>query len=123
MDSGAYYSWREESFAIDILLQGGVDPECMELGDSIVTLPNGAKYSALMITREEIARIMNRHQVTGESLDGSYFCAPDLIVIRNKGVSAMVDVVRDIVHSQETECIAALLPCIGEDGVLEKPIM
>ncbi|MGJ6965672.1 hypothetical protein ACSDR0_27575 [Streptosporangium sp. G11] len=57
---------------------------------------------------------MDRHAISGESLGGNYFSTPDLIVIRDKGVTVMVDVIRDIVHSGE---IALLLPRIVDDAL------
>ncbi|WP_283136452.1 hypothetical protein [Rhizohabitans arisaemae] len=105
---------------MEILLDGRTDPEVTEVGDSTVTLPDGRRYSAYLMTREELSRIMDRHLVTGESLNGSYFCATDLVVVRNRGVTAMIDVVRDIV---ETEDIGNLLPRIADDGTRENPTM
>lgn len=115
-----YYSWQEDAFRADILLEGGVEPEAMELGDSIVTLPDGTRYSAMLVTREEISRIMDRHAVSGESLAGAYFSTPDLVVVRRPGVSAMIEVIRDIVAAGDAP---ALLPRIRDDGVLEPPPM
>ncbi|WP_147268134.1 hypothetical protein [Spongiactinospora rosea] len=119
-DSGAYYSWAEEAFAVNILLDGDMDPEGMEVGDAIVTLPGGERYSALMMTREAIHRLMDRHAESGESLHGAYWVTPDLIIIRAKGVGAMVEVIRDIVVSGP---IASLLPRIDGDGTLSLPSM
>ncbi|GAA0422187.1 hypothetical protein Acor_81780 [Acrocarpospora corrugata] len=118
MADDAYYSWQEAAFTVNILLAGGVDPENLETGDSIVTLPGGEKYSALMMTREEISRVMDRQQSSAESLGGSYFCTPDLVVVRSRGVAAMIDIVRDLVESEE---ISRLLPRISNDGILEIP--
>ncbi|MEU4328976.1 hypothetical protein [Nonomuraea dietziae] len=120
MESDAYYVWREAGFTIDILRDGDIDCEEMEIGDSIITLPNGDRYSALLVTREEISRTMNRHVLSGESLGGSYYCAPDLIVIRSQGVTAMINVIRDIVESDR---ISSLLPRISDDGALDVPSM
>ncbi|WP_327584148.1 hypothetical protein OHA25_51455 [Nonomuraea sp. NBC_00507] len=117
MDDQAYFSWADDYFSVDILLDGNVDAGDMEAGDSIITLSTGERYSALLLTTEELSRIMNRHEHSGESLGGRYFCAPDLIVVREKGVMSMVDVIRDIVHSED---VPALLPRIGEDG---RPIL
>ncbi|MEQ4718142.1 hypothetical protein [Nonomuraea sp. B19D2] len=97
-----------------------MDDESMELGDSIITLPNGVRYSACMMTKEEVTRIMEREEMSGESLSGSYLCQPDLVIIKNKGASAMVDVVRDIVKSGD---IAKQLPRIGEDDEPDMPVM
>ncbi|MEV4476528.1 hypothetical protein [Nonomuraea sp. NPDC049504] len=52
-------------------------------------MPTGERYSALLITLDQISRIMDRHQQSGENLSGRYFGTPDLIV----------DVIRDIVTS------------------------
>ncbi|MEU7900305.1 hypothetical protein AB0B45_46665 [Nonomuraea sp. NPDC049152] len=120
MDSDAYYVWREGGFAVDILLDGDIDCEEMEVGDSIVTMPNGDRYSALLMTREEVSRVMDSHALSGESLGGSYFCTPDLIIIRFRGVTAMINVMRDIIESGE---ISLILPKISDGGTLDIPSM
>ncbi|MEV8632559.1 hypothetical protein AB0395_12955 [Streptosporangium sp. NPDC051023] len=120
MVTDAYCSWEEEGFTVAILQDGKEDLEQMELGDGIITLSSGVRYSILMVTREEISLIMDRHMVSGESLGGAYLAAPDLVIVRSKGVTNMIDVVRDIVNSGE---IALLLPRIGEDGALDIPEM
>lgn len=113
----AYFSWREEDFAVDILIGGEDDPESVEIGDAIITLPTGDRYRALMMTVEEILRVMDNHAASGESLGGTYFCTPGLIVMRDKGVAAMIDVVRDIVHSEYS------VPKIDKNGDLCIPKM
>ncbi|MEV4891107.1 hypothetical protein AB0K48_17115 [Nonomuraea sp. NPDC055795] len=120
MTNSAYYSWSEESFTLDILREGEKDPETMEFGDSIISLPDGVRYSACMMTKEEIARIMEREAVSGESLGGRYLSMPDLVVIRTRGASEMVEVVRDIVNSGD---IAMHLPRIGDGDELDVPGM
>ncbi|MEV5494715.1 hypothetical protein AB0M50_04865 [Nonomuraea fuscirosea] len=99
MVSQAYFHWAGDGFEVDILLDGNVDAAGLEVGDSIITLPTGERYSALLITLNQISRIMDRHRQSGENLSGRYFGTPDLIVVREKGVAAMVDVIRDIVTS------------------------
>ncbi|GGS66272.1 hypothetical protein ACFFV7_03015 [Nonomuraea spiralis] len=120
MDDSSYFSRTEAGFTIDILLDGDSDPSLLEVGDAIITLPSGARYSALMMTYGEVGRLLSRHEKSGESLAGRYWCAPDLIVVRDAGVESMVDVIRDILESEE---IAALLPRIRTDGVMIKPDM
>ncbi|MEV4805324.1 hypothetical protein AB0K18_35455 [Nonomuraea sp. NPDC049421] len=97
--SEPYFHWVGDGFEVDILLDGNVDAGDLEVGDSIITLPTGERYSALLITLDQISRIMDRHRQSGENLSGRYFGTPDLIVVRDKGVAAMVDVIRDIVAS------------------------
>jgi hypothetical protein len=120
MVNDAYHSWHEPTFILDILLEGEVDLENLERGDAIITLPSGDRYSALMVTREEVSRVMDRHAKSGEALAGGYFATPDLVVVRRAGVNAMIDVVRDIVHSGG---IATLLPRISDEGSLDVPTM
>ncbi|MFI6910155.1 hypothetical protein ACIBKY_53520 [Nonomuraea sp. NPDC050394] len=73
-----------------------------------------------MMTKEEVARIMEREVISGQSLSGRYLSMPDLVIIKNKGASEMVDVVRDIVTSGD---IARRLPRISEDDDLDLPAM
>ncbi|MGI5274211.1 hypothetical protein ACQEUU_34100 [Nonomuraea sp. CA-218870] len=120
MDNDAYYTWREAGFSVSILLDGDADPEDLERGDAIVLLPRGDRYSALLLTREEVARVMDRGAESGESLSGSYFCTSDLVIVRLRGVTAMIDVIRDIVASGN---ISAYLPKIVDDGEIVVPTM
>lgn len=116
MAGEAYFHWADDEFEVDILLDGNVDAADLEVGDSIITLPTGERYSALLITRDQISRIMDRHQQSGENLSGRYFGTPDLIVVRDKGVAAMVDVIRDIVTSGD---LPTWFPRIRENDQLD----
>ncbi|MEV4392922.1 hypothetical protein [Nonomuraea sp. NPDC049607] len=120
MDDSPYFTWAEDGFTLDILLDGEADPSRLEAGDAIVTLPSGERYSALMLTLEEAGRIMDRHARSGESMGGRYCCTPDLVLVREAGVAGMVEVIRDLVDEGE---ISACLPRIGESGALVKPGM
>ncbi|MER6007437.1 hypothetical protein ABT120_53475 [Nonomuraea angiospora] len=120
MADQTHFRWVDDGFVVQILLDGDVDASDLEVGDSIITLPTGERYSALLVTADELLRIMNRHARSGESLSGRYFCAPDLVVVKEKGAASMIDVIRDIVLSGD---LATLLPRIGEGGRLGLPEM
>ncbi|MEU1389084.1 MULTISPECIES: hypothetical protein [unclassified Nonomuraea] len=120
MTDGAYFTWAEDGFTLEILRDGDGDPSRLECCDAIVTLPSGERCSALLLTLEEVGRIMGRHARSGESLGGRYWCALDLVVIREAGVAGMVDVIRDLVDEGD---IFTCLPRIGEGEVLVKPEM
>ncbi|SDK63749.1 hypothetical protein SAMN05421874_109158 [Nonomuraea maritima] len=114
-----YFHWEDDGFTVDILGDRDVDVKDLEVGDSIITLSTGERYSALLITMEELVRIMDRHARSGESLSGRYFCAPDLVVMKEKGVISMIDVIRDILQSGDV----STLPRIGGEGRLVLPEM
>ena len=74
------------------------DPSTLENADALVTMPDGSRRSATFLTVAEVARILDRWKVSGESRSGGYLRVPDLIVTREPGVSAMVAALEDLME-------------------------
>jgi hypothetical protein len=62
------------------------DASAVENLDVEVTLSDGSRWAATLLTLDEIRRLMERWKTTGECLDGSYFQCADLVVIERGGI-------------------------------------
>ncbi|MFE7530808.1 hypothetical protein ACFU7Y_34615 [Kitasatospora sp. NPDC057542] len=60
--------------------------------DAEVSLPDGSRWGATILTVGEVGRLMERWDGTGESLGGGYFSCPDGLIVRSPGLAGMVDV-------------------------------
>jgi hypothetical protein len=61
------------------------------------------------MTLGAIKQVMDRHRETGECRSGGYFRASDLIIIRESGIPAVIEVVADLLASGD---LAAACGCI-----------
>ena len=77
------------------------DAETVENVDVEVFYDDGSRWSGTFLSLAEIGRIMDRWRFTGESLGGSYFQCPDLVIVRHGGVAAMSRVLNGLVDSGE----------------------
>ena len=50
-------------------------------GDAVITLTDGSRWSALLMTYRNVETLRRKNQDTGECLSGQYFCAPGLILV------------------------------------------
>ena len=77
------------------------DAETVENVDVLVTLDDGSRWSATLLTLAEIQRLMDRRTTTGESFGGAYFQCPDLIILRHGGVPAATALLQQLVDAGE----------------------
>ncbi len=66
--------------------------------DIEVRLPNGDRYIATIFTVTNIKSIMARHNESGESANGAFFWASDMIIIRDlrsETISRMIESLMD----------------------------
>lgn len=82
--------------------------ETVENVDAEIKLPDGTRWSVTFMTLREISRIMDRWSETGENQGGRYFQCPDLVIVREAGVSAMVG------------ALEGILAMGGPDGILRR---
>lgn len=106
-----YVTHDEDDFGVDILV-GDEDPAVVDNVDVVIRLPGKGRYSATVITLDVIREIMDRHAVSGESLNGRHLVVSDLVIIRTPGVAEIIDVVRDLVKNNEVE---ATLPHLDDE--------
>jgi len=88
----------EGSFRLEVEL-GSDLPEFVSNADGWVVIPGRGRWSATFLTLAELNMLMDRWHQTGEYLSGAYFICPDLILLREPGVSAMLSAVRDLVST------------------------
>jgi len=104
------YLVDEGTFRLEVEL-GGDLPESVSNADGWIVIPGRGRWSATFLTLAELNLLMDRWHQTGEYLSGAYFTCPDLILLREAGVSAMLFAVRDLVSTGAYE--TALLRAEG----------
>ncbi|MBL7255237.1 hypothetical protein [Paractinoplanes lichenicola] len=82
---------------IAFVLGGDDDPATVDDFDVVVTLDDGSRWSATLVTLPAIERTMDRWRGTGECLDGAFFQSQDLVILRHPGVTAATDVLSRLV--------------------------
>ncbi|MFE9174215.1 hypothetical protein ACFYNZ_33055 [Streptomyces kebangsaanensis] len=60
---------------------------------------SGDRWSGTIHTLDHVRRTMDRWRQTGECLGGRYFYVRDGLIVRDRGIPGMVDVVDDLVRS------------------------
>jgi hypothetical protein len=90
------------------------DPETVENVDVEVRLADESRWSATFVSLAEIGRIMDRWTTTGEGLRGRYFQCADLVIVREGGVPAMVEVVRGLLDADDLRMVFVRLDEISE---------
>ena len=88
--------------AVAVFILGAEDDaDTVEDVDVEVTLSDGSRWVATLLTLDEIRRLMERWKTTGERLDGSYFQCADLVVVERGGIEAATDLLRRLVDTGE----------------------
>ena len=82
-------------FAIQIIHFGPVDP-VHDNFDVFVHFEDGSRFVATFFTLANIRRLFEKNRMTGELADGTYFCATDLILVREYSVAVFEATVRDL---------------------------
>ncbi|MFF2124477.1 hypothetical protein ACFVW1_03585 [Streptomyces olivochromogenes] len=70
-----------------------------------VIFNNGQRWSGTIYTLDVVHRLMDRWQRTGECLGGRFFYIRDGLIVRDRGIPGMVDVVDDLVRSGDYKCV------------------
>ena len=90
MASSPLYSVETPQFRALFMLGSGDLVETVENVDVEVTLPDGSRWSATLMTLLEIERVMTHWAESGENLGGAYFQCPDLLIVPTGGVPGMI---------------------------------
>src|SRR4051794_95519 len=61
---------------------------------------HGARWSATVLTVGEIQRLMRLYRSTGECSGGAYFRVPDLLILDEPTLTALVSVIEELVRSE-----------------------
>lgn len=87
----------------------GLDP----LSDNVdveVIFDNGSRYMATFFTLENIQRIMDRYEQSGECMKGFYFWATDMILVRRLSRENIAKVVGDLISKGEFDTAFSQAP-------------
>ena len=103
MDNDPRTTIRVPGAEITYLLDGGDDPATVDNFDVVVTLDDGTRWSATLLTLPAVQRLMDRWRETGENLGGDFFQSQDLVILRHAGVPAATDVLRRLVEQGQLQ--------------------
>jgi hypothetical protein len=93
---GPFYLVRTPSLEITFFVGGGEDPDEVVNVDAEVRLADGSRWSATIVTLDEVDRLMARWAGTGECGGGSYFWCSDQLIVRESGVGNMTRVLASL---------------------------
>lgn len=81
-------------------VQDPVDPlDCNS--DVIFQLSDGSKWAATFFTYRNIETLRKKNQLTGECLNGRYFCAADMILISEMSKEIILSVLQEMLRQGE----------------------
>lgn len=83
-----------------LLVRGLEEDDSVANADVELINPDGARWSATVLTVPEIQRLMLRHRDTGECLGGAYFRVADLLILDEPSLSSLVAVVEELVRTE-----------------------
>ncbi|MFH8725394.1 hypothetical protein [Streptomyces termitum] len=109
MVSDPLYRVENQQFSALFMLGAEDDKETVENVDAELTLPNGTRWSATFMTLRAIAQVMDQWKETGECSGGAYFQCPDLVIIPEGGLPAMLDSFKGIIDSGGPEGVLHFL--------------
>lgn len=89
---GPVYRVRTPSLEITFFIGGGEDPDEVENVDAEVRLADGSRWSATIVTLDQVDRLMASWVGTGEYGVGSHFWCSDGLIVREPGVGNMTRV-------------------------------
>ncbi|MFC1436744.1 hypothetical protein ABUW04_00605 [Streptacidiphilus sp. N1-10] len=69
--------------------------------DVFVYLNDGSRWSATIITLDQVGVLMARWAESGEALGGRYFWCSDGLIVRDPGISNMTQVLTGLIESNE----------------------
>ncbi|MDX3382335.1 hypothetical protein PV682_12815 [Streptomyces niveiscabiei] len=78
------------------------EPETLDDGDVLITGPDGEQWWAAIFSMSKLQEIMDRWRETGESLNGGYFWAKGLVIVREPGLEGMVLAIEDLYEEYGT---------------------
>jgi hypothetical protein len=98
---GPFYRVHTEHFEAAFVPNAGEDLESVDNVDVFVDLPDGSRWSATIITLAQVELVMKRWAASGEALGGRYFWVSDGLIVRDAGISNMIQVLIGLVENDE----------------------
>ena len=105
MWDGAFYRVQRDGYEICFVPDAGVPLDEVDDVDMWVIFANGERWSGTIYTLDVVHHTMERWRLTGECLGGSFFYVWDGLIVRDRGIPGMVDVVDDLVRSGDHRCV------------------
>ncbi|MFH8450548.1 hypothetical protein ACH4CD_15030 [Streptomyces fungicidicus] len=96
---GAFYRVQRDDYEICFVPDAGVPLAEIDDVDMWVTFDSGERWSGTIHTLDVVRRRMDHWRQTGECLGGRYFYVWDGLIVRDRGIPGMVDVVDDLVRN------------------------
>ncbi|MGV9339620.1 hypothetical protein [Streptomyces sp. NPDC003688] len=100
-----FYRVQRDGYEICFVPDAGVPLDEIDDVDMWVIFKDGRRWSGTICTLDDVRRTMDRWQQTGECLDGRFFHVWDGLIVRDRGIPAMVEVVDHLVRSGEYESV------------------
>ncbi|RMB81843.1 hypothetical protein CTZ28_32750 [Streptomyces shenzhenensis] len=94
----------------------GQRPEEASNLDLVLTLEDGSRWSATVLTLAEVDAIWKRWERTGECFSGRYFNCPDLLLVREAGIDSICEVLEDVLATGGPE---GVLVRLEGDGAID----
>ncbi|WP_369172620.1 hypothetical protein AB5J49_33645 [Streptomyces sp. R28] len=114
MWDGPFYRVRRDGYEICFVVGVGVGLDEVTDTDMWVTFADGQRWTGTVFTLDEARRLMDRSKDTGERLGGRYFYGWDNLLVRDRGIPAMVQVIDELVATGDYR--SALRPAgLAED--------
>ena len=78
--------------------------------DVIFELNDGSKWAATFFTYQNIETLRKKNQLSGECLNGTYFCAADMILISEMSEEIIKSVLQELLSMNEIDIYCRKLP-------------
>ena len=89
--------------------QNSADPfDCNS--DVIFELNDGSKWIATFFTYQNIETLRKKNQLSGECLNGIYFCATDMILVAEMSEEIIESVLQELLLMNEIDTYCRKLP-------------
>ncbi|EFL22558.1 conserved hypothetical protein [Streptomyces himastatinicus ATCC 53653] len=98
---GPWYHVHTEQFEAAFLPGAGEVLDAVDDIDVEVRLPDGSRWSATICTVAHVETLMKRWAASGEALGGRYFWCSDGLIVRDAGISNMVQVLGGLIDNGE----------------------
>ncbi|MFF7878367.1 hypothetical protein [Streptomyces sp. SH5] len=96
-----WYRVHTEHFEAAFLPDADEDLDAVNDIDVEVRLRDGSRWSAIMCTVGHVETLMERWAASGEALGGLYFWCADGLIVRDAGISNMIQVLTGLVENGE----------------------
>jgi hypothetical protein len=91
---------QEPTFVARFVLTA-TEIEVVDNVDAFVDLPDGSSWALTIFTVDEVRRLLQHWQATGEVAHGSYFWVVDQLIVPQPGLAAMVTAIRELVRTND----------------------